>query len=238
LNKTNKVRHHCHITGNFLSAVCSNCNLKLKFRKPTKSKKHKSPNFFIPIALYNLRGYDSHIILRHLTRHFASRDVSVIATNMEKYMSFEINGLRFLDSLQFLNCSLDVLTKNLAKEGDSKFEHMCRLHGDEEQFKLLLRKGVYPYEYTDSTERMSETALPGKENFYSCLTEENITDADYQHAQKVWNKFNIHSTPCATIMTFILKRTSFYSPTDLKSLEKCHSIITNWTRSIIIPARD
>ena len=43
---------------------------------------------------------------------------------MEKYLAFEINGLRFLDSLQFLNCSLDVLSKNLAKEGYSKFMHL------------------------------------------------------------------------------------------------------------------
>ena len=42
--------------------------------------------------------------------------VKAIAMNLEKYLAFEINGLRFLDSLQFLNCSLDVLSKNLLKE--------------------------------------------------------------------------------------------------------------------------
>ena len=63
LDSKNKVRHHCHVTGNFLSAVCSNCNLKLKFKKPTKSKKHKTANFLIPILFHNLKSYDSHLIL-------------------------------------------------------------------------------------------------------------------------------------------------------------------------------
>ena len=62
LKSKNKVRHHCHITGNFLSALCSNCNLKYKFKKPTKSKKHKTPNFVIPILFHSLRSYDSHFI--------------------------------------------------------------------------------------------------------------------------------------------------------------------------------
>ena len=131
--------------------------------------------------------------LSNMTRHFASQDVSVIATNMEKYLAFEIHGLRFLDSLQFLNCSLDVLTKNLAKEGTSKFRHMARLYRDEDKFNLLLRKGVFPYEYMDWVERMRETSLPAKDEFYSSLSEENISSSDYEHAQKVWAKFDMHS---------------------------------------------
>ena len=60
-------------------------------------------------------------------------------------------------------------------------------HGDFNKFILLLRKGVYPYEYVDSWERFDETSLPDKKAFYSGLYMENITDADYRHA-RVFNK--------------------------------------------------
>ena len=50
---------------------------------------------------------------------------------------------------------------------------------DINKFILLLRKGVYPYEYMDSWERFDETSLPNKEAFYSSLNMEDITDADH-----------------------------------------------------------
>ena len=62
---------------------------------------------------------------------------------------------------------------------------------DLNKFALLLRKGVYPYEYMDSWKRFKEESLPDKESFYSELNNEHITDEDYAHAQKVWDTFNI-----------------------------------------------
>ena len=54
------------------------------------------------------------------------------------------------------------------------------------KFILLLRKGVYPYEYMDSWEGFNETSLPEKEAFYSNLNMEDITDVDYKHAKIVF----------------------------------------------------
>ena len=56
---------------------------------------------------------------------------------------------------------------------------------DKNKFILLLRKGVYPYEYMDDWEKFNETSLPEKEGFYSHLNMEDITDADYAHAKRV-----------------------------------------------------
>ena len=56
---------------------------------------------------------------------------------------------------------------------------------------MLLRKGVFPYEYMDSWEKFNETALPPKKDFYSNLNLEDISDEDYAHAQKVWDVFKI-----------------------------------------------
>ena len=58
---------------------------------------------------------------------------------------------------------------------------------------MLLRKGVYPYEYMNSWERFDETSLPPKESFYSKLNLEDISDNDYLHAQKVWDVFGIRN---------------------------------------------
>ena len=62
--------------------------------------------------------------------------------------------------------------------------------GDINKFILLLRKGVYPYEYMDSFERFFEASLPDKDAFYGNLNMESITDIDYRHAKNVFNKFN------------------------------------------------
>ena len=63
--------------------------------------------------------------------------------------------------------------------------------GDINKFVLLLRKGVYPYEYMDSWEGFDETSLPDKEAFHSKLNLEDITDEDYAHGQKIWKEFEI-----------------------------------------------
>ena len=55
---------------------------------------------------------------------------------------------------------------------------------------MLLRKGVYPYEYTDIWEKFPETSLLDKEAFYSSLKMEDIADFDYKHAKRVFKNFN------------------------------------------------
>ena len=58
---------------------------------------------------------------------------------------------------------------------------------------MLLRKGVYPYEYMDGWDKFNEKIIPGKELFYSKLTLENISETDYAHASNVFKKFNINN---------------------------------------------
>ena len=56
---------------------------------------------------------------------------------------------------------------------------------------MFLRKGVYAYEHIDNWERFDETSLLYKEAFYSNLNMEDITDADYRHANKVFKEFKL-----------------------------------------------
>ena len=64
-------------------------------------------------------------------------------------------------------------------------------NGDLNKFILLLRKGIYPYEYRDIWQKFDETTLPPKEAFHSNSNLEDISDEDYAHAQKVWGVFEI-----------------------------------------------
>ena len=84
-----------------------------------------------------------------------------------------------------------------AKSVDDLIEKFPRTHefrnGNLNNFVLLLRKGVYPYEYMGSWERFNKTSLPPKKSFYSELNLENISDKKYLHAQKVRDEFEIRN---------------------------------------------
>ena len=111
--------------------------------------------------------------------------------------------IKFMDSYRFMQRSLSTLTdtlseinnKNLEISNDTlikKFHNTYQLcDNDFDKFNLLLRKGVYPYEYMDEWEKFNEDKLPDKELFYSDLNKEHITNEDYPHAQKVWDTFDI-----------------------------------------------
>ena len=82
--------------------------------------------------------------------------------------------------------------KDFDKELIKRFANIYEFcNGDINKFILLLRKGVYPYEYIDSWERFYETSLSDKETFYSNLNMEDITDVDHRHAKRVFKSLNI-----------------------------------------------
>ena len=82
--------------------------------------------------------------------------------------------------------------KDFNKELIERFANIYEFYnGDLNKFILLLRKGVYPYEYMDNWERFDDTSLPDKESFYSSLNMENIDDIDYRHGNNVFKKFKL-----------------------------------------------
>ena len=100
--------------------------------------------------------------------------------------------LRFIDSYKFLNTSLDKLTSFLSTDQlkilRSKFESLST-----EDFNLLTRKGVFPYEYLDCANKLQDPCLPPRESFYSSLTGETVSETDYTHAETVWQRFGIRT---------------------------------------------
>ena len=186
-----KVRDHCHLSGKYRGAAHNKCNLK--YRRPN----------FTPVLFHNLSGYDSHLFIKNLG--VTEGNINCIPNNEETYISFSKDivvdeytnkagkvvdvkqQLRFIDSLKFMASSLDKLVENLDKNccvNTGKFYKG-------KQLSLLMRKGVYPYEYASSCERFNDEQLPPKEAFYSKLSGEDISDDDYKHAQEVWEEFDL-----------------------------------------------
>ena len=75
-----------------------------------------------------------------------------------------------------------------------------------EQFDLIIKKGVYPYDYMDSIGKVDEATLPGKRYFYNRLNKTPIDSKEYKHAWKVWNTFK---TKTLTEYTLLYKRVMY-----------------------------
>ena len=186
-----KVRDHCHYSGMYRGAAHSSCNLR-----------YKIPNY-IPVVFHKFAGYDAHLFIKELAKY--TTNIGVIAKNAESYISVSIKvevdkyidkagnekskelELRFIDSFKFMSSSLDSLVNNLAKGGHEfwGFENY-----NSEQKKLLIRKGVYPYEYMDSWDKFN-SGLPSIDKFYSNLNMSGTSNEDYEHARNVWSKFKL-----------------------------------------------
>ena len=94
-----KVRDHCHITRKYRGAAHWNCKISKK----------------VLVIFNNLKGYDSHLTFKELSKFNCK--VSVITNGLEKFMSFTLNkNLVFIDSMLFMNSSLDKLIKNLSSK--------------------------------------------------------------------------------------------------------------------------
>ena len=138
-----KVRDHCHYTGKYREAAHSSCNL-----------------------MYRIPRYDAHLFIKELAKH--TTNINVIAKNTENYISFSVKvevdrfidkagnekikeiELRFIDSFKFMSSSLASLVNNLAR-GERKFWGFEKYNSEKRE--LLIRKGVYPYEYVDSWDK-------------------------------------------------------------------------------------
>ena len=212
-----KVRDHDHLTGKYRGAAPSKCNQTLRidpYHTPIPVfflKNYDSHHIIsaigrteqkkaiitdkdgVPIMKKDKDGKDTD---KPVT--VTDGGISGIVQNMEKLISFSWGQFRFVDSYAFLSSSLDRLVTNTPKKNlwITRQPYSCLgLRGPvrelmNKKFDLVTRKGVYPYEYMDDFSRFDETCLPPKEAFYSSLSDEGITDSDYEHAQQVWRIFN------------------------------------------------
>ena len=96
-----------------------------------------------------MKGYDSHLIFSELNKF--NMKINVIPYGLEKYMTFFLSK-NFIDSMQFMNSSLDKLAKNLS---DKDFKYLVEEFGSE-NLEILKQKGTYPYECVNNFKRFNE----------------------------------------------------------------------------------
>ena len=144
-----KVRDHCHITSKFRGTAHQNCNLNFQMTKK------------IPVIFHYLKGYDSQLIFSLL--HKFNLKINVIPNGLEEYMAFFLNkNLVSIDSMQFMNSSLDKLVKNLS---DEDFKYLVE-EFDSKHLKILKQKGDYPYKYMNSFKKFDKNELPARKYFF------------------------------------------------------------------------
>ena len=115
--------------------------------------------------------------------------------------------LKFVDTLNFMKSSLEKLAGNLKRD---QLKHLGKYFRGE-RMELMCGKGIYPYGYMTGVERLRERSLPPKEEFASLLNEgtattdaiilpSQISEKDYQHAQKVFKTFGCEDLAGYTVL--------------------------------------
>ena len=151
-----KVIHHDHFTGEIYGVAHNSCNLKLRTQT------------FTPIFFHNLSKYDAHHLLNYIEIQ-SEEKLTVIPCNSETYISFSFfvpvgkskndkllyEEFCFLDSYRFLSGGLDTLVTTLETKDYCQLSKHFQINCD-----TLQRKGVFPYSFLDSFEKVSEKSLP------------------------------------------------------------------------------
>ncbi|KAL6419522.1 hypothetical protein ACFW04_013781 [Cataglyphis niger] len=185
-----------------------------RFRDATRCRVCERPfeseyvrdTYIIPILFHNLSGYDAHFIIKDVANAFSS-SVELLPLTKETYISFSKSvdeassqerrfgrrvKLRFVDFFKFLRASLEklmsYLDKNELKIARSEFPDL-----NDDDFEFFTRKDVFPYEYVDDINKLREIRLPSREAFYSSLSGDIVSDSNYVHAIKVWERFRVET---------------------------------------------
>ena len=176
----NPVKNHCHYSGKMLSFAHNECNLKFKFKKDNVHN-----NYLINIFAHNAQGFDQSSLIRALQNLDNKIPFSCLPRNSNKFISLQIGPFIFKDSYLFLNKSLDYLTGTI----DDNDRISLKQEFGEENYKLLTKKGIYPYNYFDLKDKYDELGLPKKEKFFNKLNNKDISNDEYKHAITVFKTF-------------------------------------------------
>ena len=168
-----------HFTQKYRGKAHGACNLN--FRK----------SFAVQIIFHNAINYDMAFIIKDIASRIEGQ-ISVIPRNISKYFAvikyvkYTRVRLHFIDSYRFLSESLEKLALYL---GNEKKLILKKEFPKPNEAEMFFEKGVVPYEYVDSWDKLAEQTLPRKDDFYSSLTDSHISDGDYLRAQTIWRHF-------------------------------------------------
>ena len=196
------VYDHDHLTGKFRGVAHDTCN-----------EKYTLKNKPIPVICHNFKGYDSKMFIKDIGK-FKDLQFNPLVENCEKIKSMTVRDRKhgssfiFIDSFAHLTSSIEKLTENLADfKGQGSyaefientnvdtlrqhFPNVSASFKNDKRFKMLLRKGVFPYSWFTSLEKLSFSKILKKEDFYNDLNDKPISDEDYNFYLNIWEEFNM-----------------------------------------------
>ena len=133
-----------------------------------------------------------HFIIKALNK-IENVSFNALPRNSNKFISLKIENFIFKDSFLFLNKSLDYLTKTIDNKDRVSLK---KEFGD--NYKLLTKKGIYPYDYFDNVDKYNEKNIPDHKNFKNKLdNNKNISNKEYKHALNVFKTFK-----CKNLMDY------------------------------------
>ena len=113
--ESDKVRDHCHLTGNYRGPAASKCNINVTQKQ----------SFFIPFIFHNFSNYDSHRFFKKLVDKKKDKvDFDIIPKTNEEYISVTYGCIRFIDSYRFLSSGLDSLVKTLVDNSNKTLKNL------------------------------------------------------------------------------------------------------------------
>ena len=201
---------HDHDTGKYRMALCNRCNLTYASEKLLK----------IVCFGHYASHYDQHLFINELVADNKKRGKKtprILPHNTEHFKAIYDDIFIFLDSCEFLQSSLSSIVESMkiSSGGTDKevfpllSEFLCH---DMSKYELLMKKGVFCYEYLDDETKLLETSLPDKDLFFDKLKNRSISQAEYDHAQTVWKRMC-----CRDIGDYL----SVYLATDVMLLADC-----------------
>ena len=189
-----RVRDHCHFTGKYEGASHNTCNIKAY--QSFKGKVN------VPVFFHNA-NYDIRCFISAFEKisgtEFDVTKIGGIPCNMEIYKCLNINSFTICDSYAHLSSSLDSLIKNLP---DDKKHKLRTLATTDEQFSLINKKGLYPYEMITSLDKLNISITELKPSmFKSKLNLSRLSMKEWEHIKEVIKVFNIKILKNTTIYT-------------------------------------
>ena len=129
--ESNKVRDHCHLTGNYRGPAHSICNINVT---------QKQSNF-IPFIFHNFSNYDCHMFFKKLVDKKKDKvDFEIIPKTNEEYISVTYGCIRFIDSYRFLSSGLDSLVKALVDNTDKTLKNFKKENFDSDEIMNIVNK--------------------------------------------------------------------------------------------------
>jgi len=115
---------------------------------------------------------------------------SCLANNSDKFKTFSIAQLKFIDSFAFLSSGLGNILKSMPDAAKTRLRAMC---ANDKQFEYVKGKQFFPYEWFDCYEKLEQPLPTNIRDWYSQLSMTGLTEEDLGYVRRVCDEFELRT---------------------------------------------